>query len=77
MYMYTAQAAEMFGVGDFWLEIMVIIKLLSHPWYPRTFDGFSKKWSKKIKKKVQNGQLKKTEFFKIANSQNSPVLRLL
>ena len=24
-------AAEMFGVGDFWLEIRVIIKILSHP----------------------------------------------
>jgi hypothetical protein len=23
-----------------------------------------------VKKKIQNGQLKKTEFFKIANSQN-------
>jgi hypothetical protein len=23
--------AEMFGVGDFWLEIKVIIKSLSHP----------------------------------------------
>ena len=23
--------AEMFGVGDFWLEIRVIIKILSHP----------------------------------------------
>ena len=31
-------AAEMFGVGDFWLKIRVIIKVLSHPWYPRTFD---------------------------------------
>ena len=24
-------AAEMFGVGDFWLEIRVVIKILSHP----------------------------------------------
>ena len=65
-------AAEMFGVGDFWLETRVIIKILSHPWYRRTFDWFSWGWSKTFffEKKVQNGQLKKTEFFKIANSQN-------
>ena len=63
-------AAEMFGVGDFWLEIRVIIKILSHPWYPRTIGRFSNKWSKKFwKKKIQNGQLKKTVLFKIANSQ--------
>ena len=24
-------ADEIFGVGDFWLEIRVIIKILSHP----------------------------------------------
>ena len=44
-------AAEMFGVGDFWLEIRVIIKILSHPWYPRTIGRFSNKWSKKFWKK--------------------------
>ena len=26
-----ALAAEMFGVGDFWLEIRLIINILSHP----------------------------------------------
>ena len=32
---------EMFGVGDFWLKTRIIITILSHPWYPRTFDRFS------------------------------------
>ena len=35
-------------------------------WYPRNFDQLSKF----LEKKIQNGRLKKTEFFKIANSQN-------
>ena len=38
---------------------------MTHPCYPINFDLFSWEWSKKI----QNGHLKKTEFFKIANSQ--------
>jgi hypothetical protein len=33
------------------------------------FHGDEAKKKKKLKKKIQNGQLKKTEFFKIANSQ--------
>ena len=61
----------MFGWSDFWLETRVIIKISTHPWYPRNFDQFSSGWSKNIffEKKIQNGRLKKTEFFKIANSQ--------
>jgi hypothetical protein len=55
----------MFGVGDFWLEIRVIIKILIQPCYPRTFDNFIGDEAKKI----QNGRPKKTEFFKTANSQ--------
>ena len=47
---------------DFWLETRVIIKISTHPWYPRNFDQFSWRWCKKI----QNGRLKKTEFFKNA-----------
>ena len=59
----------MFGVGDIWLESKLIIKILSHPWYQRTFDWFSWGWRKIFffEKKVQNSQLIKTEFFKIAN----------
>ena len=29
---------EMFGLNDFWLETRVIIKISTHPCYPRTFD---------------------------------------
>ena len=36
------------GGGDFWLETRVIIKISTHSWYPRTFDRFSWKSSKKI-----------------------------
>ena len=50
---------------SFLLEIRVIIKILSHPWYHINCDGFEKGWSKKI----QNGRLKKTEIFNSANSQ--------
>ena len=32
---------KMFRVGDFWLDIRVIIKILTQPCYPRTFDQFS------------------------------------
>ena len=50
------------------------IKILTHPWYPSSFDWFWWRWSNKkkivCKKKIQNGRLKKTEFFKIANSHN-------
>ena len=57
--------AEMFGVGDFWLEIRVIINILSHLWYPRTFDWFSWGWSKKsvFFEKKRNGRLKKNWVF--------------
>ena len=36
-----ALAAETFGVSNFWLEIKVVIKILSHPWHQKTFDRFS------------------------------------
>ena len=39
-FIYTL-GAEMFGVGDFCLETRVIIKISTHPWYPRNFDWFS------------------------------------
>ena len=59
-------AAEMFGVGDFWLEIRVCnYQILFHPWYPRTFEGFFIKMKQKNKKirKVQNGRLEKNLVF--------------
>ena len=31
---------KMFGVGDFWLETGVIIRIESHPFYPINFDNF-------------------------------------
>ena len=43
--LYTLMA-KMFRMGDFWLETRVIIKILTHAWYPRTFDWFSWGWSK-------------------------------
>ena len=55
------------------LETKENIKIESHPFYHIICDWFSWGWSKKIniffEKKIQNGRLKKTEFFKIANSQ--------
>jgi hypothetical protein len=47
----------MFGVGDFCLETMIIIKIESHPFY-RFSLGRSKKWP-----------TQKTEYFKTTNSQ--------
>jgi hypothetical protein len=48
------------------LETRVNIRISTHPCSPRTFDCFS--WDL-AKKKIQNGQLKKTTFFKTINSQ--------
>ena len=44
---WSTLVAEMFRVGDFWLKTRIIIKISSHPWYPRTFDWFSWGWTKK------------------------------
>ena len=55
------------------LETRENIKIESHPFYHIICDWFSCEWSKKkilfLKKKIQNGRLKKTEFFNSANSQ--------
>ena len=45
---------KMFGMGDFWLEIRVIIKMSTHPCYPRNWWIFM---GMKQKKKFQNGRL--------------------
>jgi hypothetical protein len=58
----------MFGVGDFWLETQVIIKILTRLCYPRNFDYFQGDESIRIfflKKKFQNGRLKKLSFSKL------------
>ena len=51
----------------FGLKTRVIIKISKNPCYPINLDLFSWEWSKKffffLKKKIQNGRLKKTEFF--------------
>ena len=56
------------------LETRENIKISTHPFYLITLDWFSWEWSKKnfsfFEKKIQNGRLKKSSFFKIANSQN-------
>ena len=54
-------AAKIFGLGDFWLEIKVIIKISTHPWYPRIFDQFSWGWSKN---KLKMANSKKLSFSK-------------
>ena len=68
----------MFGVGDFSLETRVIIKICpildtQEPLTELQEDEAKKKsfGKKKLywKKHIQNGRLKKTESFKIANSQ--------
>ena len=49
------------------LETRENIKISTHPFYHINLGWFSWEWSKK---KIQNGRLKKSSFFKIANSQN-------
>ena len=62
--------AEMFGMGDFWLETRIIIKILSHPWYPRTFDWFSCGWRKKNpKKNLKNWVFQNCQFSKMRKFQ--------
>ena len=50
------------------------ITISTHPFYHINLGWFSWEWSKIFfffrKKKIQNGRLKKSSFFKIANSQN-------
>ena len=56
------------------LETRENIKIATHPFYHINLGWFSLEWSKKkfffFEKKIQNGRLKKSSFFKIANSQN-------
>ena len=58
--------------GNPW--VVESIKISTHPFYHINLGWFSWKWSKKnlffFEKKIQNGRLKKSSFFKIANSQN-------
>ena len=49
----------MFALGDFWLETMVIIKILTHPCFLRYFDWFSWGWSKIFFEDFQNRQFSK------------------
>ena len=58
----------MFGVGCFWLETTIIITIESHPFYPIICPWLWWGWSKKKRKKNQNGRLKKTEIFKTTKS---------
>ena len=52
------------------LEIRTIIKISTHPCYPINLDWFSLGWRIFfLQKEIKNGRLKKTTFFKIANSQ--------
>ena len=53
------------------LETRENIKISTHPFYHINLGWFSWEWSKKkiLEKKIQNGRLKKSSFFKIANSQ--------
>jgi hypothetical protein len=63
----------MFGMGDFWLETMVIIQILTYPSSQETLTNFQRDEARKKKlgeKKIQNGRIKKTEFLKIVNSQH-------
>ena len=56
------------------LETRENIKISTHPFYHINLEWFSWEWSKKKKKfekKILNGRRKKTEFFKIANSQKN------
>ena len=56
------------------LETRENIKISTHPFYHINLGWFSWEWSKKkiffFEKKIQNGRLKKSSFFKIANSWN-------
>ena len=56
----------MFALGDFWLKTRIIINfwpILDNQVALTDFHGDEAK-------KIQNGRLKKTELFKITNSQN-------
>ena len=58
------------------LETKENIKIESHPFYHIICDWFLLGWSKKqknLKKRIQNGRLKKTEFIEIVNSQKKIV----
>ena len=46
---------KMFGVGDFWLETTIIIKIESHPFYPINFetDFYGDEAKKREKKKIK------------------------
>ena len=55
------------------LETRENIKISTHKFYHINLGWFSWDWSKIFfffEKKIQNGRLKKSSFFKIANSQN-------
>ena len=60
LYIRYTLGPKMFGVGDFWLKTRVIIKISTHPYYPRNFDflwGWSKRksfWKKFPKWTIQN-----------------------
>ena len=66
--------AEMFGVTDFWLETRVIIKIFKKiiaGMKTKVFCiGKHKKKKNSLKRKNQNGRLKKSFFSNSANSQN-------
>ena len=62
-------------IARIFLETRENIKISTHPFYHINLGWFSWEWSKKKKnfffeKKIQNGRLKKSSFFKIANPQN-------
>ena len=57
----------MFGVGCFWLETTIIIKIESHPFYPMICPWFWWGWSKKKSK----WPTQKNEIFKTTNSQKN------
>ena len=63
--------AEMFGRSDFWLKTRVIIKILTHSWYPRKFDQFSWGWKLFFEKKNPKWPTEKELSF-----SKSPILKI-
>ena len=66
----------MFGVGDFWLETRVIIKISTHPCYQSNFDWLSWGWSKKNFKLADSKKNSKLADSKKQSFSKPPILNI-
>ena len=73
LYIRYTLGPKMFGVGDFWLKTRVIIKISTHPCYPRNFDWFS--WERS-KKKIFLKEVSKMDNSKELKFSKPPILNI-